>query len=67
MRKDPYFGFDVPEECPGVPATLLNPRNTWVDGEAYDRQAQTLASRFKENFTAFAVGVSAEVVAAGPA
>jgi phosphoenolpyruvate carboxykinase (ATP) len=63
---DPTFGVLVPRECPGVPPTLLQPRATWPDGGAYDRQAHDLASRFAANFTRFA-GVSDEIKAAGPA
>ncbi|MCI0521371.1 MAG: phosphoenolpyruvate carboxykinase (ATP) [Chloroflexi bacterium] len=67
MRVDPFFGFAVPTEAPGVPAKILNPRSTWSDPLAYDQQAQSLAGKFKENFKQFAGVVSAEVAAAGPA
>ena len=63
---DPTFGFEVPMECPGVPAELLNPRNTWDDKQAYDQQAQQLARQFEDNFSKYADDVSAEVRAAGP-
>jgi phosphoenolpyruvate carboxykinase (ATP) len=66
MRMDPYFGFEVPEGCPGVPAEILNPRQTWKDPEAYDQQAQVLAQKFKDNFVQFVGSVTAEVAAAGP-
>jgi phosphoenolpyruvate carboxykinase (ATP) len=66
MRVDPYFGFEVPEHCPDVPAEILNPRQTWQNAEAYDQQAQSLAQKFKNNFTQFLGNVSAEVAAAGP-
>jgi phosphoenolpyruvate carboxykinase (ATP) len=66
MRVDPYFGFAVPAECPGVPSAILNPRLTWKDPQAYDAQAGALAKKFKDNFIQFAGGVSAEVAAAGP-
>ena len=66
MRIDPYFGFEVPEGCPGVPAEILNPRQTWKDPEAYDQQAQVLAQKFKDNFVQFVGSVTAEVAAAGP-
>jgi phosphoenolpyruvate carboxykinase (ATP) len=66
MRKDPYFGFDVPDMCSGVPSHILDPRQTWDDPEAYDRQAAALVQKFKDNFTQFAAMVSPEVAAAGP-
>ena len=50
MRKDPFFGIEVPEQVPGVPEEILNPRRTWADPEAYDRQAKMLADRFEENY-----------------
>jgi phosphoenolpyruvate carboxykinase (ATP) len=63
---DPAFGVAVPTACPGVPAEVLNPRNTWADQAAYDVQARTLAAMFAENFSAYADQVTAEVRAAGP-
>ncbi|HEY0003770.1 MAG TPA: phosphoenolpyruvate carboxykinase [Pyrinomonadaceae bacterium] len=63
---DPVFGVQVPVSCPDVPTEVLQPRNTWTDKEAYDRQARDLARRFNENFQKYADGVSAEVRAAAP-
>jgi phosphoenolpyruvate carboxykinase (ATP) len=65
-RRDPVFGFEVPEQCPGVPQEVLNPRGTWKDASAYDAQANKLASMFAKNFAQFAGDVSPEVRAAGP-
>jgi len=47
---DPTFHILVPQSCPGVPAEILNPRNTWADKEAFDRRAQKLASDFSTHF-----------------
>jgi phosphoenolpyruvate carboxykinase (ATP) len=66
FEKDPIFNLDIPTACDGVPSEVLNPRSTWSDGAAYDRQATKLAHMFAENFKAFEGGVSAEVLAAGP-
>jgi phosphoenolpyruvate carboxykinase (ATP) len=63
---DPIFGFHLPVSCPGVPAEVLQPRNTWADKAAYDAKARELAQRFSENFKQFAGTVGPEVVAAGP-
>ena len=63
---DPIFGIEVPTACPDVPATFLQPRETWRDTDAYDRQARALAVMFTENFAAYADGVPDEVRAAGP-
>ena len=46
--QDPIFGLHMPVEIPGVPAEVLNPRNTWENGEAYDKEANTLAALFHE-------------------
>lgn len=62
----PVFGVAVPTSCPGVPAEILNPRNTWADGEAYDKAAVQLAQQFVNNFQKYASGVTKEVLAAGP-
>jgi phosphoenolpyruvate carboxykinase (ATP) len=62
---DPVFGVQVPTSCPGVPAEVLQPRNTWEDKEAYDRQARDLAARFADNF-AKKFPDAAEIAKAGP-
>jgi phosphoenolpyruvate carboxykinase (ATP) len=63
---DPIFGVNVPLSCPDVPSEVLQPRNTWTDKAAYDRQATDLARRFNENFKKYEGGVSDEVRAAAP-
>jgi phosphoenolpyruvate carboxykinase (ATP) len=64
-RIDPTFGLEVPAAVPGVDATLLDPRSTWADPEAYDAKAGELARMFRENFPRFE-GVASGVAAAGP-
>jgi phosphoenolpyruvate carboxykinase (ATP) len=66
MRKDPLFGFDVPETCPDVPDAFLRPRDTWPDQAAYDEAASRIAAMFAENFEAYADGVDPAVREAGP-
>jgi phosphoenolpyruvate carboxykinase (ATP) len=63
-RTDPIFGFDVPVQVPGVDSSLLDPRSTWSDPEAYDEKARYLATRFRENFEKF--GADENIVKAGP-
>ncbi len=63
---DPVFGVEVPVSCPGVPADVLHPRQTWHDAEAYDAQAAKLAAMFIENFRQFESGVSEGIRLAGP-
>ncbi len=63
---DPIFNVYVPEMCPGVPDTILKPRNTWSDGTSYDLQARQLAALFIGNFTRFLKDIPEEIVKAGP-
>ncbi|HET6642388.1 MAG TPA: phosphoenolpyruvate carboxykinase (ATP) [Gaiellaceae bacterium] len=65
-RDDPLFGFQVPVEVPGVDPTLLDPRSTWSDPEAYDRKARGLARMFRDNFEHFADEAGDAVAQAGP-
>jgi phosphoenolpyruvate carboxykinase (ATP) len=65
-RPDPIFGVNVPVSCPGVPAEVLQPRNTWADKEAYDKQAADLAQRFNNNFKKYEAGVSPAVRGVAP-
>ena len=62
-RRDPFFGFLVPEGVPGVPAEMLDPRASWRDKSAYDATARELLARFEKNFSTFAEHVGADVKA----
>ena len=62
----PVFGMMMPLSCPGVPAEILNPRNTWADKNAYDATAKNLAQQFIKNFEKYAAGVAGEILAAAP-
>ena len=62
--KDPFFGLMMPKSLPGVPASVLNPRETWADKDAYDRTARELVARFEKNFESFAGAVGEDVKAA---
>jgi phosphoenolpyruvate carboxykinase (ATP) len=65
-RRDPFFGFMVPVSVPGVDDAILDPRSTWADGEAYDRQAQKLVNMFVKNFEQFEAHVEPGVREAAP-
>jgi phosphoenolpyruvate carboxykinase (ATP) len=62
--RDPFFGLMMPKSLPGVPAEVLNPRETWADKEAYDRTARQLVGLFEKNFETFAGAVGDDVKAA---
>ncbi len=64
FRKDPHFGFEVPTTCPGCDDDLLDPRGTWADGAAYDRQAQKLVQMFSDNFAQYVAHIDEDVRAA---
>jgi len=66
FRADDVFGFEVPVEVPGVEPSLLVPRSTWHDPEAYDAKARELAGMFAANFEKFAADAGETVAAAGP-
>jgi phosphoenolpyruvate carboxykinase (ATP) len=66
QQRHPVFGFDVPTECPEVPAQILWPRDTWADPAAYDSAARKLAGLFGDNFKKYEEQVSKEVLTASP-
>ncbi|MAT99114.1 MAG: phosphoenolpyruvate carboxykinase (ATP) [Anaerolineaceae bacterium] len=63
---DPIFGLAVPTTCTIVPDELLIPKNTWRDGDAYDKQARKLANLFIKNFEKYKEGSSEAIINAGP-
>ncbi|MDT8345576.1 MAG: phosphoenolpyruvate carboxykinase [Thermohalobaculum sp.] len=64
FRVDRTFGFEVPVAVPGVEPSLLDPRATWRDAAAYDRQAAELVAMFAKNFTQYEPHVGDDVKAA---
>ena len=66
-KPEPVFGVEVPAECEGVPASVLDPASTWSSRAEYERKRDTLAARFIENFRLIAAHEHAEALAAhGP-
>ena len=59
------LNLEVPVAVPGVDSSLLDPRETWADRDAYDRHLQELATKFVENFKKFE-GVNEAIIQAGP-
>ncbi|MCF8318921.1 MAG: phosphoenolpyruvate carboxykinase (ATP) [Sphingobacteriaceae bacterium] len=66
FETDLLFGFAIPNTCGGVPATVLNPRNSWADKQAYDQKAKELAEKFHQNFILFNDFATPEMRIAGP-
>jgi phosphoenolpyruvate carboxykinase (ATP) len=66
FRTDPNFGFEVPVTVDGVDGAILDPRSTWADKPAYDRQAAKLVGMFIDNFGKFEDHVDASVRGAAP-
>ena len=64
-RPDPLFGVEIPVECPGVPAEILDPGKTWAKPREFEATARDLAGRFHKNFQQF-TKAGAEIREAGP-
>ncbi|TFG76161.1 MAG: phosphoenolpyruvate carboxykinase (ATP) [Flavobacteriales bacterium] len=60
------FGVAQPRECPGVPTSVLSPRTTWNDDEAYYSTAFKLTNAFRENFKKYEAYSSEEIRRGGP-
>ena len=64
FRKDGHFGFDVPVAVDGVDSAILDPRATWDDPAAYDRQARKLVEMFAANFAQYVPHIDDDIKAA---
>ena len=60
------FGVAQPRKCPGVPTSILSPRATWNDDEAYYKTAFKLTNAFRENFKKFEAFANEEIRRGGP-
>ncbi len=66
MEMHDVFEVEIPTACSNVPSKILNPRETWGDKNAYDKQAKKLGNLFHENFEEFKEESSQEIIDAGP-
>ena len=48
--KHDVFNLNMPTSCPGVPAEILNPINTWNDKSEYIKNTKKLSKLFHKNF-----------------
>ncbi len=65
-EEHPVFGLAIPKSCPGVPTSILNPKKTWKDKNAYDNKARDLANAFIKNFEQFAEQANSDIMKASP-
>ena len=65
MHAHPVFKVQMPVSCPGVPSSLLDPREGWADKQAYGYAAVELARKFQANFARFGT-IDPTIAAAGP-
>lgn len=68
-EEDRRFHLQVPLACPGIPdPSILQPRSTWPDPEAYDARADRLAGEFARHFRAVygTKGIDPEIAAQCP-
>lgn len=50
FRKEAIFGLNIPVLCPGVPNSILDPKNNWDNQTAYEATAKKLLAAFEENY-----------------
>ena len=63
----PLFNLEIPNTLPGVDTTILDPRNTYDTQNQWTDKAQSLATRFVNNFEKFTDNDNGKsLVAAGP-
>lgn len=49
-ERDERFHLSIPMSCPGVDSSLLRPKSTWADPQAYEHAADALALQFATAF-----------------
>ena len=54
----------MPQNVPGIPDSVLDPRQAWADPTDYDKAARKLVGLFEANFATFQGKVTDEVNAA---
>ena len=65
FHEHPIFKVLIPSECPEVDNDILDPKNTWVSKDAYNKKAYELAEKFNQNFKRFK-DVPLNIIKAGP-
>jgi ATP-dependent phosphoenolpyruvate carboxykinase len=64
---DPVFGFEVPKSLPGLEdVSVLDPRSTWADKDAFDKMQTKLAGMYVDNFKKYEGKGSIDYTQYGP-
>lgn len=50
---DPVFGYEIPTVCPGVPASILDPRKAAQDQGEYEIRTNQLVNALRQGFARF--------------
>ncbi|TRZ76164.1 MAG: phosphoenolpyruvate carboxykinase (ATP) [Chitinophagaceae bacterium] len=53
FHTEPYFNLSIPESCPEIPNSILNPIDAWSNKDAYVAQAKKLKNLFDANYLKF--------------
>jgi len=65
-KEHQIFGLHMPQSCPNVPDSILDPKTTWENSEYYDETANELAVSFVKNFEQYVTYCPKEVINAAP-
>ena len=60
------FKVEIPNYINSIPTTVLTPRNTWTDKQAYDKRLKFLAQEFQRNFIRFSDKATEETKQCAP-
>jgi phosphoenolpyruvate carboxykinase (ATP) len=66
FRMDRYLNLMIPELCPGVPPSVLDPSKTWDDEAAYMAAARNLMDQFDANYAQYDNEVNPAMLAQQP-
>ncbi len=53
FETEEIFQLNIPKACPGVPTSILNPKNSWKNENEYFETAKKLAEKFAVNHKKF--------------
>ncbi|HJM46841.1 MAG: phosphoenolpyruvate carboxykinase (ATP) [Candidatus Marinimicrobia bacterium] len=65
MKKDPYFGFEVPIKFSAMDSSFLIPSEAWSQEEDYHYSAKYLVKKFHKNFKLYDSG-NDQIKSGGP-